>query len=410
MSKRVGTVHASTGTSSAHRLFEIKATALTVAVAVGIAYGSLFPFRFYRTQGNPCAALLATWRSFSGWGDMAENVLLYFPLGFLAFRAYHPSSGSRVLPAFVPSLMLSSCIELAQFYDLSRSPEMADIYANTLGATLGIAAAEIIQVAPMGKTRLWLASRLKQRPSEAILLCCWCVYQLFPYVIAIDPHIYKHAVSALLASKLSISALYLHTTLWLIIGLVLDSLLGLTYSRLALPALITADVFGRSVLLGSILPGAEVEGGMLAAALWAVFLSRSERRVVIVIMLLFGAVALDGFQLYDFVPVANCCIWVPFSNFMSGSLAFNLRSLFYRVFICGSLVWLPVRIGYTWTTSVCLAVLIVLARDCINAYASGRVPDVTNTLILLITAVTIKIFTEGTKYQEETAPHITAAP
>jgi hypothetical protein len=65
---------------------EPKFALIVAGVIVVIIYGSLFPFQFHNNSasGGPVRALIQTWRTPTGRGDVLANMLLYFPFGLFA--------------------------------------------------------------------------------------------------------------------------------------------------------------------------------------------------------------------------------------------------------------------------------------------------------------------------------------
>lgn len=364
-----------TATSDAEGFLDTKAPGLTLLTIVAIVYGSLFPFHFHKAPGNPCLTLLATWRTFHGWADAASNVLLYFPLGFLAFRAYRASLRPAVIPVFAGSTLLSICIELSQFYDASRDTEMSDVYANAFGAALGIMAAKATTAGFFpGKARS-LSARLNIHANAILLLCFWSVYELFPYVFSFSFHNYGQAVNRLLlVSATPISVWYRDVTTWLTLGIVMEDIFGVAWTLPALPALLVL-IWAARAIFPVALSEIHAGPGILACALWGFLLSRLCHRALIAAMLLCGLLALDAFHAGDFTH---------------GSLQADLRLVSYKAFVCGALVWLLARAGLSWHRAIWLTTPAVLCLSCSAAYATGHVPNLTDTVILLVTAFVMK--------------------
>ncbi len=108
---------------------------MLVGITVLIVYGSLYPFDFAAAPNRigPLQALLSTWRSLYGWGDVLGNVLLYVPVGFCVVAALPRRAGfTRVLLGGLAGLTLCTSIEIAQYYDRGRDTSMSDVYSNTV--------------------------------------------------------------------------------------------------------------------------------------------------------------------------------------------------------------------------------------------------------------------------------------
>jgi VanZ family protein len=128
------------------------ATAVVIAV---IVYGSLHPFVFRQPAYGlgPVRTLLESWKETPSRGDFIANMLLYMPLGFFAILAIGDRIGSLLCMTLVgvTGTVLSTFIELAQYYDDGRVAWANDLYANVLGTALG-AGYDLLR-----HTAIWLA-------------------------------------------------------------------------------------------------------------------------------------------------------------------------------------------------------------------------------------------------------------
>src|SRR5436190_14816543 len=133
---------------------------IVAGVLAIIIFGSLFPFDFYPNPNpaGPLVALIATYNTRVGRGDLIANLLLYIPLGFFSVLALSSRPRFRVvLPVVFAGLMLSTAIELAQFYDRGRVSSLTDVYSNLAGTGLGAVAGVILsdkfRLPAIGKTK-----------------------------------------------------------------------------------------------------------------------------------------------------------------------------------------------------------------------------------------------------------------
>ena len=70
--------------------------------------------------------------------DVAVNVVLYLPFGYL-FRQWVEQKSGRMIFAYVIGMAaaLSCCTEFLQIFNPARFPAMADVIINVTGAMLG---------------------------------------------------------------------------------------------------------------------------------------------------------------------------------------------------------------------------------------------------------------------------------
>jgi VanZ family protein len=391
---------------------------ITAVVAAAIVYGSLYPFAFYHHAGDPLRALLGTWNIFSSRGDLIANVLMYLPFGFFAIQSTrHMSSVLRVGLVLFAGMMFSTALELTQYYDRGRDSAMSDIYANAAGTLIGALAGASITRA----VRLPAIANVQRRPFVLLLLACWLGYRLFPFAPVIDLHKYWGAVKPLIfAPKLPFLDLYRHFAIWLVIALLLEALLDTAYHRLkpvppnhrlkpVLPnhrltavipsrlatALLACGVLAARILIdGIVLSPAEVAGSLLAAVVWAVVLFRIRIRAIVVAALLVTLVVVHGLEPFRFLAEARRFSWMPLRSLMEGSLEFNILSFLYKVFNYGALVWVAMRAGLRWSAATLAAGSLVLGLSVCQVYLPGRSAEITDLVILLLVAATMKLMGE----------------
>ena len=122
---------------------------LLVAWAAFVAYGSLVPLEFRKV------ALEKVLFYFLGLGqsesiprsltDWTTNIAIYVPLGFLGIASLERSQGlakviRNILATLGSCILLSMGIEFTQIFAPPRDSSALDVFANTMGAALGIAA------------------------------------------------------------------------------------------------------------------------------------------------------------------------------------------------------------------------------------------------------------------------------
>jgi VanZ family protein len=113
---------------------------LLLAYALLIVYASLNPFSGWRDPGvSPFDFLLAPLPRYIVPFEVAVNIAVYTPLGFLAVLALHPRW--RGMPALLlpilASVLISMSLESLQNYLPSRFPSNVDFAANSLGGAFG---------------------------------------------------------------------------------------------------------------------------------------------------------------------------------------------------------------------------------------------------------------------------------
>src|SRR5574343_169924 len=105
-----------------------------------VVYGSLHPFAGWRDTGvSPFAFLEGGWPRYWTVFDLAANVAVYLPLGFLLTLALSrlPGRFTATVLATLLAAGLSLGLEAIQTWLPSRVPSNLDLACNTLGGLLG---------------------------------------------------------------------------------------------------------------------------------------------------------------------------------------------------------------------------------------------------------------------------------
>ncbi|HLW75688.1 MAG TPA: VanZ family protein, partial [Bryobacteraceae bacterium] len=142
---------------------------IAIGIVAVIVYGSLYPFHFFARPlaEGPFWTLLACWRIPADRDDNISNFLLYLPLGLSVTRAAR-KHWLGAIGAIVLGFALSMSMEMTQFYDPGRVPQMADVYANTAGAIAGAGFALLLPRKPM------------REPFAMLMVAVWAGYEMFP--------------------------------------------------------------------------------------------------------------------------------------------------------------------------------------------------------------------------------------
>lgn len=105
-----------------------------------VVYASLHPFSGWRDTGiSPLAFLEGEWPRYWTGFDLATNILVYLPLGFLVALAltHFPGRYTAPVAATLFTLGVSISLESLQTWLPSRVPSHLDLLCNTLGGGLG---------------------------------------------------------------------------------------------------------------------------------------------------------------------------------------------------------------------------------------------------------------------------------
>jgi VanZ family protein len=354
---------------------------ILAGVTAIIVYGSLYPFDF--TPGHRSAgalqALLSTWRSLYGWGDVLVNIMLYAPFGFFLVRALPRGTGlTRIVLAGLAGLTLCTSIELVQYYDRGRDTSMSDVYANTAGALAG-AAAGVLTIHYSRRN-----ARLERHPFSALLLLCWLGNRLYPQM----------AAASLRSTALSVEDFYRNIANWLAVAVLLEAIFGVAASRRALPWMVAVTLAMRVFVVERVFSPNELAGGIVAVLVWVLLLSRVRIRAAVVAALFTVSLVAQALEPFTFNAVARSFGWIPFRGFLESSFENGVPVFFEKSFTYGGFVWLGIRAGLPPGVMAAWGGVMVLGLRLVQVYLPGRSAEITDAIMLLLLAAGLKLMGE----------------
>jgi VanZ family protein len=374
------------------------AAAIIVAV---ILYGSLYPFTFYQPEGGvgPLKHLVQSWAETPGRGDFIANIFLYLPLGFFGSLAVAGSGRAlpRILLVSLAGGLLSTTMELAQYYIVGRVSAADDVYANLIGTVLGAIVGNFA-----GGDFLWLPFReVAANRVPSLLLGLWLAYRLYPYVPTIDLHKYWDALKPVVFHPRPAGYdLFRYTAIWLTVGSLIEAVGGRRRGWLLIPLFIAAVLVAKVMIIGKTLSAAEIGGAAIALAVWLLLaITVSTRIRVTATALLFAAyIVAERLEPFQFSAYGRAFGWIPFRSFLYGSVEVNITSFLEKVFLYGASIWLLDKCGLRSGLSTILVAIFLFATSWAETHLPGRSAEITDPLMALLIGIIITVVktpTEG---------------
>lgn len=166
---------------------------ITIAYALLIAYGSLFPISGWRSPPGDVFAYLGMGIPYLGRSDFVLNVLVYMPVGLFFLLALRRSfsSGIAVLLATLTGILLSFSMETLQVFLPNRSPGIIDLVTNTMGTFFGAMLGHLAHgKTSSGQRLLALREHYLLEGSWVnmglLILGLWALMHLSPIVVSLD--------------------------------------------------------------------------------------------------------------------------------------------------------------------------------------------------------------------------------
>ena len=373
----------------------------TVIYAVLVVYASLFPLNGWRLPGQDILAwfTLKLPHRFSR-SDFLVNIIAYVPFGFLVLRLFwgKRGKGGAFMLAAVSGIGLSFAMELIQTCLPSRNASMLDLLTNSFGALCGAVAALFWQASasPEGKLGRWRDRHLLPGPQAEIgmlVVLCWALSQLAPFVPSLDLGGIKNALKPLWYTAHDLSLFKIPdavTYCCYIAALGVAALASVRQRSLPLPLFVlcaAAVLFGKIFVLGRQI-SLEALCGLLAATVLLAAMSLLSRE-----LRCYGGMflVLAGFAAYQLKAgaggvTAGSFNWVPFQgqlvhelngfgSILEGTWPFAALSLF-------SLLLFGASRRSTFIGGI-LTLLFVFILERLQLAIPGRVADITQALLAL---------------------------
>jgi VanZ family protein len=374
-----------------------------------IVYGSLFPFAFdWSRADGPLEALTHLGFARTTRGDIAANLLLYFPAGLLLawLLALRMGALAAILATAIIGLLLSFSIELLQFFEPKRVASLTDMLLNAAG-TLAGALAGLVGV--HGRSRLrsgWLAVALRE-PIAVALVVCWLLVRLLPLAPTLDVQKWRNAREPLATAPwwvpLESARLFVA---WTVVGYAASAAGRRRLDWAWLFVIAAIAVLGRIVIIGKVLMPAEV-AAIAVSIPAALILARLGTTGASILAWSIAALAIvRGLEPFTFAIDTRAIALAPFGTGLAGSSEMALPVLLDKVFFSASLVWLLTRAGHSMLWATILAMGLLLGIEVLQVWLPGRTPNVTDPLLAVVAGGVIALL-QGTASGGAPAP---AAP
>ncbi len=363
---------------------------LFIFFILAIVYGSLYPFEFSFVDGptDQWDKLLNSFYPFGGLGDVLGNIVLFVPFGFLGFEVISKSGKDKItyIKLFCWGFALALALQVIQIYIPFRTPSISDIYWNELGIALGIVSALVIE------SRYPKLSLSKVHNIPTILALFWLGYLLFPFIPTLDVQQIKDSLKqVILHPEFNFDDLVFLTTAWLSFAYFTNNLFSHPFiNRYRLPLFVITTLLVRVNIFSNHLELADVLAGLLAISIWYMVLGKYGKVNKVLCFLLIVTILINGRGPLGFSWNTGFS-WIPFSGFLQGSIYENSRTIFYKIFLYGSLLWLVKESFSTikFTTLYCFSMICTI--EILQIFMVSHNAEITDGLLILLLSRVIQI-------------------
>lgn len=350
--------------------------------AVGIIYGSLYPFDFnfemmpgYKIE----ELLLADWEGQIGTLNLMTNVLLFVPYGLfgvLAFASWRWYWGWLALALI--TVVVAFGVQVLQLWLPGRVPTFADGIINMGGLAMGAILAYVPPVRRLLTRRHAYGREIMALPF--LLMLCWLAYRLFPFVPSVAISSIKDGLRPiLLEPELRPLSAFHNVVGWLVFAYLWERCrLPWLMLWLVIPGVVLAPIG----IADNALALHNVIGAAVALVAWWAIRAQVRRPVEIVIVLLMTMLLVQGLRPFEYGPSAFT--WLPFQGFLGGSMVVNMLSLLEKTFLYGSLVWLTLEASQSRVTALLLPVALLAVIEAAQTQIVTRSAEITDPVMALL--------------------------
>ena len=324
-----------------------------IVVAI-IIYGSTFPFSFAMPEwdGHNWANWLTTTEQKTTNGDMLSNLLTFIPLGYFAYHYLKTKILSKLTNALIVvsgGFLFAFVLQVIQFFIPTRVPTVGDALFDLWGIVFGVALAMLVEWG-INRNSILNARWEQAFMAPLLLICLWCMYQLFPFFPEFSSANLIESLSPLWLPPFVIWYSFIFDLMmwWCFFVLVNQNpwfkltrmrafyfILGLSLLKL----IIAYNSIGWQFLLGAVI------GFFLAVKVTPkITLSQGvngkQRSVKILCTSFIVVLVFSNFYPWFIKMFTSEFNWWPFNTYLKGSLWVNTRTFLEKLFVYGAFFYL----------------------------------------------------------------------
>ena len=363
-----------------------------VLLAILIAAGSLYPFRFswYAFNGSWVEALLETWNVYASQGDTVRNILLFIPWGLAGLTVREASAAEKkriAIGLLISGSVFAAIVQVLQVAVLVRTPSLTDLWLNMIGITVGLILWPVIGMFHKD------GAPPRAPVTAVVLVALWLVSEAMPLVPTMEMQVWQDSLAPLLQNQRFNHAEFVAIAAsWLAVAALLETPRTARWMPVVLIGLGTISIGMQIVVVSAIVTVNEVAAIVAATGLWVLLLAVSveRRRGLVAAGLLIGWILLE-LRPFFAAPWPNSFIWVPFAEYLGGPIHINLMNLMATVFpfaaFCLLLRWNRIPL----IVSAIILSATTLLCELAQVHLAGRTPGLTNAVLPYLVALALAL-------------------
>ncbi|MCP5382512.1 MAG: VanZ family protein [Kordiimonadaceae bacterium] len=305
-----------------------------------IIYGSLFPFDFHYVgwleEGR--YAFFSHTLSEAELPDILGNIILFLPYGFAGSELITRNHKQRkyYLALFIIGIFLAISLQVLQVYLPGRVPALYDAIWNSVGLFFGVFLARVMRLNFPGI----LAS--DDRMALLALIISWIIFLLVPFFFEFNMEILKENIAIHLdMNEHRFANVIFYVAIWITYTKLIDEIhptkrnvfLSLDFSVIIM---LSAKIFVyRDFIEPELLSGGVIAILLMHSHLFDKISPYKTAAMILVPVMFYNS--LYPFEFYS-NPFKEF-MWIPFSELFSDDMLPIIRTVFYKVFAYGAIVW-----------------------------------------------------------------------
>lgn len=305
-----------------------------------ITYGSLFPFNFQYVnwQEEGLRALFSTSLLDGKFADVIGNIILFLPFGFAGTELISKTKKPKrfYIYLYLFGITLAVGLQFLQIYLPYRVPALYDAAWNYVGIFAGGLVARFMS----NRYPEMLAA--EDKLALLALSLCWILFLLTPFMFSFNMSILQENIQIHLnPDEYRFANIIFYTGIWLTYKKIIDEIKpGRRHFLISLEFIVAFTLFAkifiyRNIIEPELLPGAIIAILMLRSPLFNKVSPYKIAAALLVPTMFYNS--LYPFEFYN-NPFKEF-MWVPFAELFSDDMLPIVRTVFYKTFAYGAIVW-----------------------------------------------------------------------
>lgn len=305
-----------------------------------ITYGSLFPFDFQYVnwQNDGIATLFSSSLFDSETPDLLGNIILFLPFGFAGTELISRNKLNKRFNYYLYTfgITLAVLLQILQIFLDFRVPALYDALWNGVGIFFGVLLARFMN------KKYPRILEAEDRLALLALALSWVIFLLVPFLFHFNTEIIAENIRVHLdINEHRLANVIFYVAIWITFTKLIDELRPMGRNIfLSLEFLVLFTLTAKMFVYRDFLEPELLSGGILAIIIMRTGLFNKVSPYKICAAILVPVMFYNSIYPLEFWnnPFKEF-MWIPFSELFSGDMLPIIRTVFYKTFAYGAIVW-----------------------------------------------------------------------